>query len=163
MFNSKSIQTRVILMIGLSLTLTLISSLVVWPVSQVQAGATLPPRSTSSPTTGTGAGNDQSDSNDDDDDSSPMGAYIELQAGVTRGGDWSQVEWQDSNGAWQPVEGWAGSLDSQGSRRWWVAAKDFGTGPFRWVVKEVATGSVLLTSDGFNLPSEANQTVVITQ
>jgi hypothetical protein len=52
------------------------------------------------------------------------------------------------------VDGWRGSLDSSGSLRWWVAAKDFGSGPFRWVVGEAA-------SEPFNLPAGAGQVVYI--
>ena len=67
------------------------------------------------------------------DDSGPIGTYIEL-AAPEQAGAWSVVQWQDSAGNWHDVEGWRGTLDSHGYIRWWVAAKDFGTGPFRWVI-----------------------------
>jgi hypothetical protein len=67
------------------------------------------------------------------DDRRPVGSYIEL-AAPEHAGAWSVVQWQDINGNWHDVEGWRGTLDSNGYIRWWVAAKDFGTGPFRWVI-----------------------------
>ena len=66
-------------------------------------------------------------------DSGPLGTHIELVA-PEHAGAWSVVQWQDSAGNWHDVEGWRGTLDSQGYIRWWVDAKDFGTGPFRWVI-----------------------------
>lgn len=161
MLNSKSTQTRNMLLIGFALILIFTGSLTVWPVSQVQAKATLPPRN---PPVNSGPNSDnhnRDDNDSDDDDSGPVGTYIELQASAARGDNWSQVEWQDSNGDWQPVEGWAGTLNSQGQRRWWVAAKDFGTGPFRWVVSQSPEGPVIFTSQPFSLPVEAHQIIVI--
>ncbi len=67
------------------------------------------------------------------DDSRPLGTHIELVA-PEHAGAWSVVQWQDVNGNWHDVEGWRGTLDSSGYICWWVAAKDFGTGPFRWVI-----------------------------
>jgi hypothetical protein len=67
------------------------------------------------------------------DDRGPVGTYIEL-AAPEHAGAWSVVQWQDVNGNWHDVEGWRGTLDSSGYIRWWVAARDFGTGPFRWVI-----------------------------
>jgi len=67
------------------------------------------------------------------DDAGPLGTHIEL-AAPEHAGAWSVVQWQDSAGNWHDVEGWRGTLDSNGYIRWWVAAKDFGTGPFRWVI-----------------------------
>jgi hypothetical protein len=80
------------------------------------------------------------------DDSGPLGASIELMAWPP--GGMSVVQWQDVNGNWHDVEGWRGALDSGGRIRWWVAAKDFGTGPFRWVAGESV-------SEPFNLPGGA--------
>jgi len=67
------------------------------------------------------------------DDGGPLGTHIELVA-PEHAGAWSVVQWQDSAGNWHDVEGWRGTLDSTGYIRWWVAARDFGTGPFRWVI-----------------------------
>jgi hypothetical protein len=89
-------------------------------------------------------------SESDKTDNTPLGAAIELTAWPP--GGLSLVQWQDANGDWQEVEGWRGTLDNAGRIRWWVAAKDFGSGPFRWVVGEAA-------SEPFNLPAGAGQTV----
>ncbi len=89
---------------------------------------------------------------DNNRDSGPPGATIELTAWPP--GGMSVVQWQDSNGDWQDIEGWRGTLDSAGRIRWWVAAKDFGSGPFRWVVGEAA-------SEPFNLPAVGAETVVV--
>ena len=88
----------------------------------------------------------------DRDDSGPLGAHIELKAWPP--GAVSVVQWQDSAGDWRDVEGWRGNLNDAGQIRWWVAAKDFGSGPFRWTVGEAA-------SEPFNLPSGAGQTVLV--
>lgn len=143
------------LILGLSLTLTITGSLMIWPAGQVQAGSGLPPRNTP-------ASRDAGETDETNhDDSNPAGAYIEFQVAPTLGGKWSQVEWQDSQGNWYPVDGWAGSLDGQGQRRWWVDAKDFGRGPFRWLVKQGIDGPVIHTSQSFSLPAGIGQTVQI--
>ncbi len=87
---------------------------------------------------------------DGGDDNTPLGATIELTAWPPGGS--SVVQWQDINGDWQDVEGWRGTLDNNGYIRWWVAAKDFGSGPFRWAVGQAASAP-------FNLPSGAGETV----
>jgi hypothetical protein len=120
----------------------------------VQAGQTLPPRDP--PTTSTPAAD-----KDKGDKDKPTGAYIELQTQIASAGAWSVVQWQDSSGGWQDVEGWRGPLANNNNRRWWVAAKDFGKGPFRWAVTQGQGGSLLGVSTPFNLPSEANQTVQV--
>jgi hypothetical protein len=94
----------------------------------------------------------------EDKNDGPIGAYIELRGG---GGAWGVVQWQDSAGNWHDVEGWRGSLLA-GGQSWWVDRKDFGAGPFRWVVSESAAGPVLGASQPFSLPSGANQVMVIT-
>ncbi len=104
-----------------------------------------------------------SQDDDDDDDGEPLGAHIELQAQPVPAGVWTVVQWQDSSGGWHNVDGWQGTLDVAGRRRWWVAAKDFGTGPFRWLVtKGQKSASVLGTSSPFNLPVGANEIVLMT-
>jgi len=87
------------------------------------------------------------------DDRGPLGTHIELVA-PEHAGAWSVVQWQDVNGHWQSVDGWHGSLDNTGYIRWWVAVKDFGTGPFRWVVGQS-------NSAPFNLPAGAGQTLTV--
>ena len=126
--------------------------LLVWaaqPVSPAQAGSTLPSRVKPCPV--------QPDKDDDDDDN-PVGAHIELMAPT---GAWSVVQWQDNSGGWHDVEGWTGSLADGGGWRWWVEAKDFGTGPFRWVSQPGPEGSVLNASGPFTLPAFPNETVQV--
>lgn len=117
-----------------------------------QAGPTLPPRDPP------GRGHQE----DDDDSGSDklVGAYIELQTQLTAAGAWSVIQWQDSAGNWHDVEGWRGPL-AEGNRRWWVAAKDFGAGPFRWALTQGPGGSLLGVSAPFNLPAQANQTLFV--
>lgn len=50
-------------------------------------------------------------------------------------------------------------LDSGGVKRWWVAPKDSGTGPFRWVVTGQPGGAQLAVSHPFALPGGLNQTL----
>jgi hypothetical protein len=83
-----------------------------------------------------------------------VGAHIALHADGLTG--WSVVQWQDSDGNWQTVEGWQGNLEA-GRAVWWVHPKDFNTGPFRWVVLTEANGTVIATSDPFMLPREHYQ------
>jgi hypothetical protein len=122
------------------------------PAPVVQAGKTLPPRSPSTPAAG-----DQ----DSDRDSDPIGAYIQLQAVNPPSGSWSVVQWKDSAGNWHDVPGWRGQLEARGQVRWWVAAKDFGTGPFRWSVMRGHEGPLLGSSRPFDLPGNANETLQI--
>lgn len=122
-----------------------------WPVPS-QAGSGLPDRATPTPT------RSSNDDNDDGGSSSPVGAYIELNMPNPSVGAWSVVQWQDANGDWQTVEGWQGVVDN-GYRRWWVAAKDFGKGPFRWAVFNSPGGSLIAASDPFSLPALPNNVV----
>jgi hypothetical protein len=95
-------------------------------------------------------------------DNGPLGAWIELQAQPAPAEAWSVVQWQNELGDWYDVEGWRGSLEGNGYRRWWVHEKDFGYGPFRWVVTQGQDGPVLGASQTFNLPGGANETVRVT-
>jgi hypothetical protein len=137
-----SILMGVLLLMGLSAPVT-------------QAGSGLPGRNTPTPTP------PPSSDGDDDNDGGPIGAYIELHVPDAPAGAWTVVQWQNELDDWYDVEGWRGTLDEQGRRRWWVAKKDFGTGPFRWVVKQGPNGSVLGSSTPFNLPVEVNQTLPV--
>jgi hypothetical protein len=127
--------------------------LLVWSLVSTQAEAGLPDRNTPTPT-GPPTG--------DNDNAPPVGAHIELYVPNAPAGAWTVVQWQDSAGGWHDVEGWRGTLDASGYRRWWVDAKDFGTGPFRWVVSQGADGPFLSLSPPFNLPSEAGQVLPMT-
>ncbi len=116
----------------------------------VSAGPELPPRSFPTPSPA-----------DDDDDDTLIGAHILLQSRVNPAGAWATVQWQDSSGGWHNVEGWHGALNGQGLQIWWVATKDFGTGPFRWTVTQGQNGPVMGVSAPFNLPRVANETVQV--
>ena len=129
--------------------LVCILALLSQPLS-IQAGPTLPPREP--PTTPTPSADKDKGGKD-----KPAGAYIELQTQIASAGAWSVVQWQDSAGGWHDVEGWRGPLADSNNRRWWVAAKDFGAGPFRWAVTQGQGGSLLGVSAPFNLPSGVNE------
>lgn len=130
-----------------------IVALTAWP-ALVQAGPTLPPRDPPTPTPSSGKDKGS-------DSGRPVGAYIELQTQITAAGAWSVVQWQDSAGGWRDVEGWRGPLNGSANRVWWVAAKDFGRGPFRWAVTQGPSGSLLGASATFNLPTQPDQTVQV--
>jgi len=85
------------------------------------------------------------------------GAHIVLQ---TQPDVWSVVQWQDVNGDWHDVDGWRGSA-TNGTVEWWMAQKDFGTGPFRWTVYQSDGGEIVAASESFYLPASANETLVI--
>lgn len=120
-----------------------------WTASPLQASSALPPRDEPAPS--------QTDDDDDDDEpSGPVGAYIVLQLYGAPAGDWAVVQWQDATGNWHDVEGWQGSVKGEGTGPFWVAAKDFGTGPFRWAILTEPGGSVLKGSAPFDLPHQAH-------
>ncbi|MEM7029304.1 MAG: hypothetical protein AAF629_07045 [Chloroflexota bacterium] len=92
------------------------------------------------------------DTDDDDDkDEDPVGAQIHLSGGA--GGSSAVVQWLGSDGNWHDVDGWRSTY--AGSATWWVAPKDFGTGPFRWVVYNGSASSktIVAQSESFTLPS----------
>lgn len=130
-----------------------ILAIMLWP-GLAQAGPTLPSRDlTPTPT--------RSSDEDEGGSTMPVGAYIELQTQITGAGAWSVVQWQDNANNWHDVEGWRGPLAGGNNRRWWVASKDFGKGPFRWAVVQGQNGPLLGTSAPFNLPAGANETTQI--
>jgi hypothetical protein len=45
--------------------------------------------------------------------------------------------------------------------RWRVAKKDFGTGPFRWLIYEEAEGECHTVGSTFSLPTSDGQTVTV--
>jgi hypothetical protein len=75
------------------------------------------------------------------------------------------VQWQNVYGVWHDVTGWQGTFDTitagVGTKLWWVAEKDFGSGPFRWVVYRNPGGAVVATSAPFYLPDVAGRTVTV--
>ena len=72
---------------------------------------------------------------------------------------WTGVQWQDAAGGWHDVDGWQGGLDDNSTKTWWVAPRDFGTGPFRWVVYRGRCGAIAGASSSFKLPGAADQVV----
>lgn len=122
-----------------------------WPPLQTKAGATLPPRDKATP--------HHNNNDDDDSGSSPVGAYILLQMSSTPVEAWGVVQWLGDDGNWHDVEGWQGPV--QANNRWWVAAKDFNTGPFRWAIKNGPGGAMIGTSASFSLPQFPNETLPV--
>lgn len=88
----------------------------------------------------------------------PVGGRIILTvSGTTSQMLWAEVQWQDPQGKWHNVDGWKGMLDA--TQEWWVGEDDLGTGPFRWLVYSGSGGTLLATSDAFDLPDKAKQPV----
>jgi hypothetical protein len=127
------------------LIVLLLGGLVSFPPA-TQAGSTLPPRNTPTPTP---------DEGKDHQKDKPAGATIELEVPPAWASAWAVVQWRSAEG-WHKVEGWRGSLPESG--RWWVAAKDFGAGPFRWLVTQGPGGPALGVSEPFYLPQFPNET-----
>lgn len=90
-----------------------------------------------------------------------VGALIALNVPNASATAWTVVQWQDGLGGWHTVEGWQGNFDEGLSKVWWVAPKDFDTGPFRWVVFDQRDGKVWGTSQSFDLPAGVGQHIVI--
>lgn len=143
---------RLLVLLGAAFAMAAIGTLagLLWPPLPTQAGATLPPRENPTP---------QQD-DDDDDDSGPVGAHIQLQMETAPAGAWGVVQWLGDDGNWHDVEGWQGPAPA--NSRWWVAAKDFNTGPFRWAVKNGPGGELIGTSEPFTLPQFPNETRLVT-
>jgi hypothetical protein len=150
MMNKHSTTARWLAILGTILALTLVNLLfgLAWPPLLTQAGATLPPREPP---------RSVPDKGDKADKGQAIGAYLELQAQPPQTGLWTVIQWQDSTGNWQNVEGWQGTLDVGGKKVWWVEAKHFGKGPFRWVITQNQNGPLLAASQPFSLPKQANE------
>jgi hypothetical protein len=75
------------------------------------------------------------------------------------------VQWQDKLGDWHAVDGWRGALDEfvgdEGREVWWVAEKDFSSGPFRWTVTDGKSNQPIAVSSSFNLPARSNARVIV--
>lgn len=76
---------------------------------------------------------------------------ILLVGGAAYEGGWTIVQWQDKQGNWHDVDGWQGHVRN-GWIRWRVAPKDWGTGPFRWLVYDQKGGTLLAATTSFTLP-----------
>jgi hypothetical protein len=102
-------------------------------------------------------------SNDDDDDDAANGAYIELRVQPGLGGAWTIVQWQDSMGRWNDVDGWRAQVESDQAVNWWVAPKHLDTGPYRWLVYQGEDRrAVVWASELFYLPKQGETLVVNT-
>lgn len=158
----KNSYGRIVVIITVMFIMTFIQLLsgLSGPTGEVKAGPDLPPRPTPTPI----PDNNNDDDDDDGGSSTPLTAYIQVQASSAPAGAWNVVQWQAaSNGKWYDVEGWRSLLGTGGYQQWTVLAKDFDTGPFRWQVRVGGPdGSVWGTSDTFNLPAGANQTLRVT-
>jgi len=58
-------------------------------------------------------------------------------------------------------DGWQGTLDAGHRKQWWVADKDLGTGPFRWVVYQDQAAPPLAASEPFYLPNVSGMRVKV--
>ena len=91
--------------------------------------------------------------------SEPVVEQITLQVTNTQQRYWSVVQWQGADGTWHDVTGWRGEVN-KGQTRWWVEEKDFGKGPYRWVVYDGENGTMLIESEPFYLPIRGKPLVV---
>jgi len=94
-------------------------------------------------------------------DGGPAVGAIRLEAGGAPATAWTVVQWQDALGGWHDVEGWQGELDEGQAKVWWVLEKDFGTGPFRWVVLTRKGGTAWKASAAFDLPGGGGRWTVV--
>ncbi|HRA52529.1 MAG TPA: SH3 domain-containing protein [Thermoflexales bacterium] len=62
------------------------------------------------------------------------------------------VQFRNASGQWQDVSGWVQPLRNTSTVLWNVWRRDWGTGPYRWLVKNEAQNYVMATSTGFYLP-----------
>ncbi len=146
MFNKRYQPVLWIIMSVVFVAMLLLSGSLTSPV--VQAG--LPDRDDPTPTPSSSSSGDD-DGDDGSSSSSPL-AHIELFVSPTPIGVEGVVQWLNVNGEWEDVGGWTHNLQS-GYQRWAVEAKDFNTGPFRWIVRNSQSGVVVGSSDSFTLPS----------
>ena len=135
----KKVSKMLAVLLGLGFVLLVTLAFV--PKSQPQA---LPPRPEPEPT------------QEIEDKAQPDGAQIQLTVENAVGGEWTQVQWQDTEtGKWHNVDGWAGQIDQVNKVIWWVGKADLDSGPFRWQIFDGQDGSLLATSDDFDLPSHS--------
>lgn len=87
-------------------------------------------------------------------------SYIELH-GVPVGAH-TIVQWRDSYGVWNNVEGWRTQATSD-VVRWSVHEKDFNHGPFRWVAYDYYSGKEIGVSSAFVLPDEGQYERLVLQ
>ncbi len=98
---------------------------------------------------------------------SSRGATIVLTVVNPPAGAWTAVQWGNADSTlWHNVDNWVVplTLDQKGQMRWRVDPKDFGTGPFRWVIydKDPAQGGIIVrVSQAFNFPTRENESVSV--
>jgi hypothetical protein len=88
----------------------------------------------------------------------PPVATLLLTVPVTDTALFSVVQWQDAQGGWHDIEGWRGTVVG-GKTIWWVAEKDWGKGPYRWVIyqHETTPHQIIAVSDLFLLPTRPGE------
>ena len=108
-------------------------------------------------------GNGEANASNDDDDDAANGAYIELRVQPALGEAWTIVQWQDSMGRWNDVDGWRAQVEPGQAVKWWVAPKHLDTGPYRWLVYQGKDRrAVVWASELFYLPTQGETLVVTT-
>lgn len=140
----------------LALAASIVAAALLLSIGAPPAGAYLPPRPTPSVTlmpTPT-----SQPSRHERTASEPLGR-IRLAVTPASAGLWAVVQWQGGDGVWHDVAGWQGNLTETG-QRWAVERRNFGEGPFRWVVYNEAGGDLLAVSTPFDLPAAAGEEVV---
>lgn len=91
-----------------------------------------------------------------------QGAQIKLIVTQPIGNEWTVIEWQDTiTGEWTEVEGWQGTLETDGTQLWWVGQEHFGERPFRWLVYAGEEGQLLETSETFTMPTRDLEVVFV--
>ncbi len=88
------------------------------------------------------------------------GAFIRLETTPAAAGLSTGLQWRDLFGRWHDVDGWRGETEPDGSKLWWVAPRDLGSGPFRWLVID-AKGKTLGSSAPFDLPARTGETLPV--
>jgi hypothetical protein len=88
----------------------------------------------------------------------PPVATLLLTVPVTDTALFSVVQWQDAQGDWNDIEGWRGTVVG-GKTIWWVEEKDWGKGPYRWVIyrDETTPSQILAASELFMLPTHQGE------
>ena len=87
-------------------------------------------------------------------------ARFVLNAGRDLEDAWTVVQWQGDDGVWHDVEGWRGQVVN-GQVRWRVAEKDYGTGPFRWLIYDASGEEGHPEGSSFSLPAYSGQIMTV--
>jgi len=167
----KSVYLRLLVVCGLVVTLFALS---LTYAGKTQANGDLPPRDTGVPTP---EPEPEPEPEVIPASSLPDGGAIEMQVAFSADWPWDQMHWKDlwlevewtDGESWFKVDGWRGNPDAivnldgvwTAQKAWWVATKDLGTGPLRWVVYDHEGGSEIAMSEEFKLPAERGQAKVV--